>query len=146
MLEEGSSSKKPFQKKKQKKRTNFQNQNQDRDKKAKFACYHRGKPNHFKKDCRFLKKKKQAFDSKEFVAMISKIFMLEEDGSWWIDSCASRHVCKERSLFKTFETVEDGCVLFMGNSTTAAVKGKGTMNLEFTFRKLLLMFIMFLKL
>jgi hypothetical protein len=132
MVEEGSSSKKPFQKKKQKKRANFQNQNQNRDKKAKFACYHCGKPGHFKKDCRFLKKKKQASDSKEFVAMISEIFMLEEDGSWWIDSCASRHVCKEMSLFKTFETVEDGCILFMGNSTTAAVKGKGTVNLEFT--------------
>jgi hypothetical protein len=106
--------------------------NQNRDKKAKFACYHCGKLGHFKKDCRFLKKKKQASDSKEFVAMISEIFMLEEDGSWWIDSCASRHVCKERSLFKTFETVEDGCILFMGNSTTAAVKCKGTVNLEFT--------------
>jgi hypothetical protein len=132
MVEEGSSSKKPFQKKKQKKRTNFQNQNQNRDKKAKFTCYHCGKPGHFKKDCRFLKKKKQASDSKEFVTMISEIFMLEEDGSWWIDSCASRHVCKEMSLFKTFETMEDGCILFMGNSTTAAVKGKGTVNLEFT--------------
>jgi NAD(P)H-flavin reductase len=64
-----------------KKRTNFQNQNQDHDKKAKFACYHCGKPGHFKKDYRFLKKKKQASDSKGFVAMISEIFMLEEDGS-----------------------------------------------------------------
>jgi hypothetical protein len=58
--------------------------------------------------------------------------MLEEDCSWWIDSCASRHICKERSLFKTFETMEDGYVLFMGNSTTATVKGKGTVNMEFT--------------
>jgi hypothetical protein len=80
--------------------------------------------------------------------MISEIFMLEEDGSWWIDSCASRHVYKERSLFKTFETVKDGCVLFMGNFTIAAMKGKGTVNLEFTSENVLisLMFIMFLKL
>jgi hypothetical protein len=63
--------------------------------------------------------------------------MLEEDGSWWIDSCASRHVCKERSLFKTFETVEDGYVLFKGNSTTAFAKGKGTVNLEFTYGNVL---------
>jgi hypothetical protein len=28
--------------------------------------------------------------------------------------------------------VEDGCILFIGNSTIVAVKGKGTMNLEFT--------------
>jgi hypothetical protein len=61
---------------------------------------------------------------KEFVAMISEVFMLEENGSWWIDSCPSRHVYKEGSLFKTFEAVEDGCVLFMGNSTTIVVKGK----------------------
>ena len=83
MVEKGSSSKKPFQKKKQKKRTNFQNQNQNQnhDKKAKFTCYHCGKPGHFKKNCRFLKKKQQASNSKEFVAMISKIFMLKEDGS-----------------------------------------------------------------
>ena len=69
------------------------------------------------------------------MAMISEIFMLEEDGSWWIDLCASRHVYKEMSLFKIFETVEDGYILFMGNSTTVAVKGKGIVNLEFTFGK-----------
>jgi hypothetical protein len=69
--------------------------------------------------------------------MIFEIFMLEEDGSWWIDSCASRHVCKEKNLFKTFGIVEDGCILFMGNSTTVAVKGKGTVNLEFTYGNVL---------
>jgi hypothetical protein len=33
--------------------------------------------------------------------------------------------------------MEDGYVLFMGNSTTAAVKGKGTVNLEFTYGNVL---------
>jgi hypothetical protein len=86
-------------------------------------------------DCRFLKKKQQASELKEFVAMMSEIFMLEKDGSWWIDSCAAKHVCKERSIFKTFEVVEDGCVLFMENSTTVVVKGKGIVNLKFTSKK-----------
>jgi hypothetical protein len=56
--------------------------------------------------------------------MISKIYILEEDGSWWVDSCATKHVCKHMSLLKTFETVEDGCILFMENSSTATIKGK----------------------
>jgi hypothetical protein len=71
--------------------------------------------------------------------MISEVFMLEEDGSWWIDSCATKHICKDMSLFKTFETVEDECVLFMENSSTDVVKGKRTLNLKFTSGKILLL-------
>jgi hypothetical protein len=88
MVEEWTSSKQPSQSKRpnQKKRKNFKNQkpNQDHEKKNKGGYYHCGKRGHFKKDCRFLKKKQQASDSKEFVAMISEVFMLEEYGSWWI--------------------------------------------------------------
>jgi hypothetical protein len=62
--------------------------------------------------------------------------MLDEEGSWLIDSFATSHICKEMSLFKTFETVEN-CVLFMRNSSTTVVKGKGTVNLEFTSGKVL---------
>jgi hypothetical protein len=56
--------------------------------------------------------------------MISEIYMLEEDGSYWVDSCATKHACKDKSLFKTFETMEDGCILFMRNYSTAIVKRK----------------------
>ena len=69
--------------------------------------------------------------------MIYEIRMLEEHGSWWIDSCTSKHVCMEMSLFKTFETVEDGCILYMGNSSTLVVIGKGIVNLESLLRKFL---------
>jgi len=127
MVEEGNSSKQPSQSKKpnQEKRKNFKNQkpNQNREKKNKGGYYHCGRGGHFKDYC-FLKKKQQASDSKEFVAMISEIFMLEEDRSWWIDSCATKHICKDMSLFKSFEIVEDGCVLFMGNSSTAVATTK----------------------
>jgi hypothetical protein len=126
-VEEENSSKQPSQSKKhnQGKRKNFKNQkpNQNHEKKNKGGYYHCGKRGHFKDYC-FLKKKQQASDSKEFVAMISEIFMLEEDRSWWIDSCATKHICKDMSLFKSFEIVEDGCVLFMGNSSTAVATTK----------------------
>jgi len=103
MVEEGTSSKQPsqFKKPNQKKMKNFKNQKQKQshEKKNNGCCYHCGKQDHFKKDCCFLKKKQQASDSKEFVAMIFEIFMLKEDGSWWIDSCATKHICKEMVLF-----------------------------------------------
>jgi hypothetical protein len=75
---------------------------------------------------------------KEFVAMIYEICMLEEGGSWWIDSCTSKYVCMERSLFKTFETMEDDCILYIRNSSTPVVMGIGIVNLESLLRKFLL--------
>ncbi|GJY43906.1 zinc finger, CCHC-type containing protein [Tanacetum coccineum] len=35
--------------------------------------------------------------------------------AWWIDSGATTHVCKDRCWFKTYEPVEDGSVLYMGD-------------------------------
>jgi hypothetical protein len=49
----------------------------------------------------------------------------------------TKHVYKDMSIFKTFEAVEDSCILFSKNSFTVVVKGKGTINLEFTSRKVM---------
>ncbi|XP_077242372.1 uncharacterized protein LOC143882861 [Tasmannia lanceolata] len=48
---------------------------------------------------------------------------------------ATVHVCIDRNLFSTYEIVEDGSVLYMGNSSTAEVKEKGKVELEFTSGK-----------
>ena len=69
--------------------------------------------------------------------MISEINVLEDDNAWWIDSGATKHVCKDRSLFKSYKAMDDGSVLYMGNSSTAIVKGKGNVQLEFTSGKIL---------
>nr|GFD07416.1 zinc finger, CCHC-type [Tanacetum cinerariifolium] len=45
---------------------------------------------------------------------------------WWIDSGATTHVCKDRCWFKTYELVEDGSVLYMGDDHFAPVHGKGS--------------------
>ena len=60
------------------------------------------------------------------MCMISEIFCVQDDCSWYIDSGASRHVCKERSSFKTFKEVDNGEVLYMGNDSTAQVLGVGS--------------------
>ncbi|MCI11852.1 wall-associated receptor kinase 2-like, partial [Trifolium medium] len=113
------------------------NNNNNKTKKRKGSCYYCGKPGHFKHECRFLKKKnkeKNSSASKDnLVAVISELNMIEDADSWWIDSGATRHVCKNKELFKTID--EDGSVLYMGNASTVQVKGKGSVEIEFTSGK-----------
>nr|GEV95900.1 retrotransposon protein, putative, Ty1-copia subclass [Tanacetum cinerariifolium] len=65
-----------------------------------------------------------------FVAMISEAFSLEEEKSWWVDSGATRHVCNDQTMFKTYEPSDS--MLYMGNHSTAQVKGNGKIDLMFT--------------
>ncbi|ESQ44785.1 hypothetical protein EUTSA_v10003415mg [Eutrema salsugineum] len=44
--------------------------------------------------------------------------------SWWIDSGATTHVCKDHGWFKSYEPVQDGSVLHMGNESTAPILGR----------------------
>nr|GEY61776.1 Ras-related protein RABA1f-like [Tanacetum cinerariifolium] len=60
--------------------------------------------------------------------------------TWWIDSRATTYVCKDRCWFKTYELVEDGSVLYMGDDHFAPVHGKGSVALEFSFGKTITLF------
>ena len=71
--------------------------------------------------------------------MISEINLLKDDIAWWVDSGATRHVCKNKNFFKTMKPVDDGTVLFMGNSTTAPVLRIGDVELKFTSRSILML-------
>ncbi|KAK9078203.1 hypothetical protein SSX86_002260 [Deinandra increscens subsp. villosa] len=57
--------------------------------------------------------------------------------SWWVDSGATSHVCKDFRWFKNFVPIEDGSVLKMGNVATEAIKGIGSVDLVFTSGKTL---------
>nr|GEZ86524.1 zinc finger, CCHC-type [Tanacetum cinerariifolium] len=46
--------------------------------------------------------------------------------AWWIDSGATTYVCKDRCWFKTYELVEDGSVLYMGDEHLSPFHGKGS--------------------
>jgi len=73
-----------------------------------------------------------------FVAMINdQINLVQSDNDWWVDSGASKHVCKDQSLFKSLVLVDDGKVLYMANLSTVDVKGIGQVELVFTSRKIL---------
>ncbi|GKF54542.1 hypothetical protein Tco_0164882 [Tanacetum coccineum] len=78
---------------------------------------------------------------KYFVSLISEAFYVQVDAiAWWIDSGATTHVCKDRCWFKTYEPVEDGSVLYMGDAHFAPVHGKGSVVLEFSSGKSITLF------
>ncbi|GJY52573.1 zinc finger, CCHC-type containing protein [Tanacetum coccineum] len=121
------------------------------NKKPMLECWKCGKTDHFKRDCRSGNKKNtnvggskkgskdQSQDQgqnlvpiwnrfiKYYVSLISKAFYVQVDAiAWWIDSGATTHVCKDRFWFKTYEPVEDGSVLYMGDDHFAHFHGKGS--------------------
>ncbi|GKD58047.1 zinc finger, CCHC-type containing protein, partial [Tanacetum coccineum] len=66
-----------------------------------------------------------------YVTYVSKAFFVQDDDvAWWVDSGASVHVCKDRCWFKTYESLNDGSILHMGNESTAFVHGRGCVDLR----------------
>ncbi|KAD5507850.1 hypothetical protein E3N88_15553 [Mikania micrantha] len=59
--------------------------------------------------------------------------------SWWVDSGATSHVCKDSKWFIELKPVQEGSVLRMGNVSTEPIKGIGKVKLVFTSGKLLAM-------
>ncbi|KAK9094833.1 hypothetical protein Scep_026302 [Stephania cephalantha] len=123
---------------------NNQNQNQ---KKQKVTCWFCGKDGHLKSECYHWKRKQgknhasssaakgAGNDNDDLIAMISEINVVENDMAWWVDSGATRHVCKNKRFFKTMEAVDENTVLYMGNDATVPVKGIGSVDLKFTSGK-----------
>ncbi|XP_074282784.1 uncharacterized protein LOC141607327 [Silene latifolia] len=103
------------------------NTNDDTNKKPKGACWICGKTGHFKNDCR-LKKTKKGSNYKNKSGQDDEI-------AWWIDSGATKHVCKDRRWFKTYEPVNDGSILYMSNESTTPILGRGVVVLIFSSGK-----------
>ncbi|GJX29714.1 zinc finger, CCHC-type containing protein [Tanacetum coccineum] len=64
----------------------------------------------------------------------------DDDVAWWVDSGAIVHVCKDRCWFKTYESLNDGSILHMGNESTALVHGHGCVDLKFSSGKIFSLF------
>ncbi|GKB79521.1 zinc finger, CCHC-type containing protein, partial [Tanacetum coccineum] len=152
MTEEGGKTKNNKQNKGKKRGFNENNGGSGSNKKPKLKCWKCGKTCHFKRDCRSGNKKNNANAGvsgkgskdqsqdqgqnlvhvwnrfiKYSVSLISEEFYVQVDAiAWWIHSSATTHVCKDRCLFKTYEPVEDGSVLYMGDDHFAPVHGKGS--------------------
>ncbi|GKC86452.1 zinc finger, CCHC-type containing protein, partial [Tanacetum coccineum] len=129
MTEEGKN--KHNKQNKGKKRSNENNSGSSSNKKPKLECWKCGKTGHFKRDCRSGNKKN---------ANASAFYVQVDASAWWIYSGAITHFCKDRCWFKTYEPVEDGSVLYMGDDHFAPVHGEGSIALEFSSGKSITLF------
>nr|GEW19099.1 zinc finger, CCHC-type [Tanacetum cinerariifolium] len=125
------------------------------NKKPKVTCWNCRKPGHLKKDCKgshvgnkangsstkgpedgfsnSLKGQSMFNKSHQiyYVTYVSETFFVQDDDVvWWVDSGATVHVCKDRCWFKTYESLNDGSILHMGNESIALVHGCGCVDLS----------------
>ncbi|GKD15851.1 zinc finger, CCHC-type containing protein [Tanacetum coccineum] len=93
----------------------------DPNKKPKVTCWKCGKPRHLKKDHKAGNVGNKASGS----GIKGSV-----DGSSNSLKGATVHVCKDRCWFKTYESLNDGSILYMGNESTALVHGRGCVDLR----------------
>ncbi|RVW11957.1 Retrovirus-related Pol polyprotein from transposon TNT 1-94 [Vitis vinifera] len=80
--------------------------------------------------------KKPKFQGKCFNCVVSEVNLVGSNPKeWWIDTGATRHVCSDKKMFSTFEPIENGEKVFMGNSATSEIKGQGKVILKMTSGK-----------
>ncbi|KAH9763726.1 hypothetical protein KPL70_001262 [Citrus sinensis] len=97
-------------------------------------CFNCNKIGHKASDCRLPKTKREANvveNTTQHVsdintsAVVSEVNLVDSNPrEWWIDTGATRHVCSDKGLFISFETVSNGEKLFMGNSATSEIEGQ----------------------
>nr|GEU41785.1 zinc finger, CCHC-type [Tanacetum cinerariifolium] len=120
------------------------------NKKPKVTCWKCGKPGHLKKDCKpgnvgngangsstkgsedgssnplkgqsMFNKSHQIY----YITYVSEAFFVQDDDvAWWVDSGTTVNVFKDRYWYKTYESLNDGSILHMGNESTALVHRRG---------------------
>ncbi|GJS25573.1 zinc finger, CCHC-type containing protein [Tanacetum coccineum] len=143
------------------KRKHHDNTGDDPNKKPKVACWKCDKPGHIKKDCKSVNIGGKANGSSTkgsvsgsnnslkgqnmfnkslqiyYVTYVSESYFVQDnDVAWWVDSGATVHVCKDRCWFKTYESLNDGSILHIGNESIAMVHGRGCVDLKFSSGKI----------
>ena len=106
-----------------------------------------GGSDHWAKDCKDRKDKQQHEQKKSANVVIgdaeketsgygnhATVLLVCRLPNWWIDTGANIHGCADISLFSSYQVTGTGSVL-MGNGSSAAVCGVGTVDLKFTSGK-----------
>jgi hypothetical protein len=69
-------------------------------------------------------------------AVVSQVNMVTNMTKWVVDSGATRHICANRDAFSSYSYVgDDEAQVYLGDSRTAAVNGKGKVLLKLTSGK-----------
>ena len=69
-------------------------------------------------------------------AVVSEVnFIGSNTKEWWVDTGATCHVCSDKKMFSSYQTIDNGEQLFMGNSSSSKVEGQGKVVLNMTSGK-----------
>ena len=76
------------------------------------------------------------------IGMITELHMVAvtKSDNWWYDSGATIHVCNNKSHIKDYKIVDNGDEVLMGNHNSAKVVCKGSVELQFTSSKKIMLF------
>ncbi|GKD27236.1 zinc finger, CCHC-type containing protein, partial [Tanacetum coccineum] len=103
----------------------------DPNKKAKPTCWKCVKTGHIKRDYKAVNVGNKANGSGIKGSVDGSSNSLKDDDvAWWVVSRAMVHVCKDRCRFKSYESLNDGSILHMGNESTTLVHGRGCVDLR----------------
>ena len=115
-------------------------------KKKRLICYVCGKKGHKSYQCNQRKGKSNnqrpapqvnlVKSDDEVIAAVVEV-NLENKTEWILDTGASRHFCTNIDIFHDYDDTADGEHVFMGNSATTGVIGKGKVILKLTSGKTL---------
>ena len=119
-------------------------------KKFQGKCYVCNKQGHRAKDCRSrreqgnLKKKRPQANMTEvddvsdmnLSAVVSEVnFIGSNTKEWWVDTGATCHVCSDKKMFSSYQTIGNGEQLFISNSFSSKDEGQGKVVLKMTSGK-----------
>ncbi|KAK8988277.1 hypothetical protein V6N11_065872 [Hibiscus sabdariffa] len=76
-------------------------------------------------------------DNDIIVAVVSEVNLMENNAEWVVDTGASKYFCAMREYFTKFEGGNKGEKVYMGNSSSSEVLGKGKVLLKLTSDKTL---------
>ena len=70
------------------------------------------------------------------MAVVSEVnFIGSITKEWWVDTEATRHVCSDKKMLSSYQTIDNGEQLFMGNSSSSKVEVQGKVVLKMTSGK-----------
>ena len=113
-----------------------------KSKKFKGSCHNCGKKGHKAAECRGPPKKKKSeanvaevsdgVSEMDLCAVVSECNLVGNNKEWFVDTGATWHICANKWMFTNYKSATNEEQLFMGNSSTSKVEGKGKIVLKLT--------------